>query len=112
MIGTIEHVHVVPGGLEGQVRLNERDYLNLALVDELRQKMMLRNAVALLKRIVDARVLHHGGPEGLERDARRIVQWYTDLPADQKDMALDLGVDLAEGPDHTVVIRGLDTRQS
>lgn len=72
------------------------------VVNDLVQRMVLRNAVKLLERIVNARVLAHGGPDGLEIEARRIVRWYADLPADQRDMAMHVGVDFASGPDWTV----------
>ena len=68
------------------------------------ERWMLRNAVALLKRMVDARVLAHGGPDGLERDARRIVQWYADLPMNERDMTLRVGMDVASGPDQAVTV--------
>lgn len=103
LVGHLQDVHVVhhTGTLEGELRMAPGA---IQVAHELGQRMMLRNAVALLDRIVRSRVLAHGGPEGLERDARRIVQWYADLPADQRDMTLHVGVDLASGPDQTVVV--------
>lgn len=98
LVGHLQDVHVVhhTGKLEGELRMAPGA---IQVAHELGQRMMLRNAVGLLDRIVRSRVLAHGGPDGLELDAVRIVRWYRDLPEDQRDMTLQVGVDWADGPD-------------
>lgn len=104
-IGTIEHVHLVTVE-DGKPILAGTAVIEPGVIQvahDLAGRMMLRNAVGLLQRIVDARVLAHAGPDGLELDARRIVRWYTDLPAEQRDMTVHVGVDLGTG-DRTVTV--------
>lgn len=103
-VGRLQDMRVVDCRLEGSLILGYQAPGVIQVAHELGRRMMLRNAVALLQRIVDARVLTHAGPDGLELDARRIVRWYADLPPDQRDMTMHVGMDWASEPDRAVAV--------
>lgn len=78
LLGHLQDVHVVHSPDGALVGLSA----TIEPARELVHRMMLRNAVSLLRRIVDGRVLSHGGPDGLELDARRILDWYAEVAKD------------------------------